>query len=89
MFHSILKISLFCDKENTRNALKLNQNLVFQESLSMFMMPELLPAMLSVEALEDNEVLKVEGVRLFSRICDKRQKTKVELLDEPKKVRLL
>ncbi|KOB75638.1 putative H23L24.5 [Operophtera brumata] len=33
-----------------------------QESLSMFMMPELLPAMLSVEALEDNEVLKVEGV---------------------------
>ncbi|KAJ8734886.1 hypothetical protein PYW08_014136 [Mythimna loreyi] len=57
-----------------------------QESLSMFMMPELLPAMLSVEALEDNEVLKVEGVRLFSRICDKRQKTKVELLDEPKTV---
>ncbi|XP_026726214.1 uncharacterized protein LOC113492759 isoform X5 [Trichoplusia ni] len=57
-----------------------------QESLSMFMMPELLPAMLSVEALEDNEVLKVEGVRLFSRICDKRQKTKVELLDDPKTV---
>nr|XP_049698790.1 uncharacterized protein LOC110371351 isoform X3 [Helicoverpa armigera] len=57
-----------------------------QESLSMFMMPELLPAMLSVEALEDNEVLKVEGVRLFSRICDKRQKTKVELLEEPKTV---
>ncbi|XP_035430092.2 uncharacterized protein LOC118262659 isoform X8 [Spodoptera frugiperda] len=57
-----------------------------QESLSMFMMPELLPAMLSVEALEDNEVLKVEGVRLFSRICDKRQKTKIELLDEPKTV---
>lgn len=52
----------------------------------MFMMPELLPAMLSVEALEDNEVLKVEGVRLFSRICDKRQKTKIELLDEPKTV---
>ncbi|CAG9782888.1 unnamed protein product [Diatraea saccharalis] len=57
-----------------------------QESLSMFMMPELLPAMLSVEALEDNEVLKVEGVRLFSRICDKKQKTKVELLEEPKTV---
>ncbi|KAL0895574.1 hypothetical protein ABMA27_011672 [Loxostege sticticalis] len=57
-----------------------------QESLSMFMMPELLPAMLSVESLEDNEVLKVEGVRMFSRICDKRQKTKVELLDEPKTV---
>lgn len=52
----------------------------------MFMMPELLPAMLSVEALEDNEVLKVEGVRSFSRICDKRQKTKVELLNEPKTV---
>lgn len=57
-----------------------------QESLSMFMMPELLPAMLSVEALEDNEVLKVEGVRMFSRICDKRQKTKIEFLDEPKTV---
>lgn len=53
------------------------------------MMPELLPAMLSVEALEDNEVLKVEGVRTFSRICDKKQKTKVELLHEPKTVTLL
>lgn len=50
------------------------------------MMPELLPAMLSVEALEDNEVLKVEGVRTFSRICDKKQKTKIELLNEPKTV---
>ncbi|XP_046976553.1 uncharacterized protein LOC124542670 isoform X1 [Vanessa cardui] len=57
-----------------------------QESLSMFMMPELLPAMLSVEALEDNEVLKVEGVRMFSRISDKRQKNNVELLDKPKTV---
>ncbi|XP_059049225.1 uncharacterized protein LOC131844374 [Achroia grisella] len=57
-----------------------------QESLSMFMMPELLPAMLSVEALEDNEVLKVEGVRLFSRICDKKHKTNIELLSEPKTV---
>ncbi|XP_053600912.1 uncharacterized protein LOC128669814 isoform X1 [Plodia interpunctella] len=57
-----------------------------QESLSMFMMPELLPVMLSVEALEDNEVLKVEGVRTFSRISEKKQKTKIELLDEPKTV---
>ncbi|XP_031769648.1 uncharacterized protein LOC113523100 isoform X2 [Galleria mellonella] len=57
-----------------------------QESLSMFMMPELLPAMLSVEALEDNEVLKVEGVRMFSRICGKKHKTNVELLSEPKTV---
>lgn len=53
----------------------------------MFMMPELLPAMLSVEALEDNEVLKVEGVRIFSRISDKKQKPNVELLSEPKTVR--
>lgn len=52
----------------------------------MFMMPELLPAMLSVEALEDNEVLKVEGVRMFSRISEKKQKTKIELLDQPKSV---
>ncbi|XP_072935833.1 uncharacterized protein [Epargyreus clarus] len=57
-----------------------------QESLSMFMMPELLPAMLSVEALEDNEVLKVEGVRMFSRISDKKQKPNVELLSEPKTI---
>lgn len=52
----------------------------------MFMMPELLPAMLSVEALEDNEVLKVEGVRMFSRINEKKQKGNIELLEEPKKV---
>lgn len=52
----------------------------------MFMMPELLPTMLSVESLEDNEVLKVEGVRMFSRIGDKKQKTKLEILDEPKTV---
>ncbi|KAG6452676.1 hypothetical protein O3G_MSEX007713 [Manduca sexta] len=57
-----------------------------QESLSMFMMPELLSTMLSVEALEDNEVLKVENVRMFSRIYDKKQKTNVEILEEPKTV---
>ncbi|CAH2068829.1 unnamed protein product, partial [Iphiclides podalirius] len=57
-----------------------------QESLAMFMMPELLPVMLSVEALEDNEVLKAEGVRLFSRISDKKQKANIELLAEPKTV---
>lgn len=54
----------------------------------MFMMPELLPAMLSVEALEDNEILKVEGVRMFSRISDKQQKNNIELLEKPKTVRL-
>lgn len=54
----------------------------------MFMMPELLPAMLSVEALEDNEILKVEGVRMFSRISDKQQKNNIELLEEPKTVRI-
>ncbi|XP_013166960.1 PREDICTED: uncharacterized protein LOC106117277 isoform X1 [Papilio xuthus] len=57
-----------------------------QESLTMFMMPELLPVMLSVESLEDNEVLKAEGVRLFSRISDNRQKPNIELLSEPKTV---
>lgn len=50
------------------------------------MMPELLPAMLSVEALEDNEILKVEGVRMFSKISDKQQKNNIELLEEPKTV---
>ncbi|VVC87957.1 unnamed protein product [Leptidea sinapis] len=57
-----------------------------QESLTMFMMPELLPAMLSVESLEDNEVLKVEGVRMFSRISEKKSKYNIELLEEPKTV---
>lgn len=55
----------------------------------MFMMPELLPAMLSVEALEDNEVLKVEGVRMFSRISDQRQKNHIEFLEKPKTVKLI
>ncbi|KAI8430026.1 hypothetical protein MSG28_000472 [Choristoneura fumiferana] len=54
-----------------------------QESLSMFMMPELLPVMLSVEALEDNEVLKVENVRIFSRISDRKHKSNIEFLEEP------
>ncbi|XP_062528590.1 uncharacterized protein LOC101742248 isoform X3 [Bombyx mori] len=57
-----------------------------QESLSMFMMPELLSTMLSVESLEDNEVIKVEGARMFSRIYDRKQKATLELLEEPKKV---
>ncbi|XP_061710719.1 uncharacterized protein LOC133520355 isoform X1 [Cydia pomonella] len=57
-----------------------------QESLSMFMMPEMLPVILSVEALEDNEVLKVENVRMVSRIPDKKNKSNVELLEEPKPV---
>lgn len=70
------------------HVVKQNVIMFVQESLSMFMMPELLPAMLSVEALEDNEVLKVEGVRTFSRISDKKHKTNVELLDEPKTVRI-
>lgn len=49
----------------------------------MFMMPELLPVMLSVEALEDNEVLKVENVRIFSRISDRKHKSNIEFLEEP------
>ncbi|XP_068628369.1 uncharacterized protein [Battus philenor] len=57
-----------------------------QESLAMLMMPELLPVMLFVEALEDNEVVKAEGVRLFSRISDKKQKPNIEYLPEPKTV---
>ncbi|KAK9299294.1 hypothetical protein QLX08_007647 [Tetragonisca angustula] len=45
--------------------------------------PEMLVAILSVEALEDNEVLIVEGVRHISRINDPRNRAIFEPLPKP------
>lgn len=43
----------------------------------------MLAAILSVEALEDNEVLIVEGVRHVSRIHDPRNRATFEPLSKP------
>lgn len=45
--------------------------------------PEILTAILSVEALEDNEVLIVEGARHVSRINDPKHKAIYESIPEP------
>lgn len=45
--------------------------------------PEMLAAILSVEALEDNEVLIIEGVRHVSRINDPRHKAIFEGISTP------
>lgn len=53
----------------------------------MFTMPELLTLMLSVEALEDNEVVTVHGARQIGRITSpKRSAALFEKLDNPKTV---
>lgn len=53
----------------------------------MFTMPELLTLMLSVEALEDNEVVTVHGARQIGRITSpKRPAALFEKLDNPKTV---
>ncbi|XP_043480627.1 uncharacterized protein LOC122510220 isoform X2 [Leptopilina heterotoma] len=54
-----------------------------QETIYLCTHPELLSAMLSVEALEDNEVLIVEGARHFSRINDPRNRTSFEAISQP------
>ena len=46
-------------------------------------------AILSVEALEDNEVLIVEGVRHISRINDPRNRAIFEPLPKPNVVSIL
>lgn len=45
--------------------------------------PEMLAAILSVEALEDNEVLIIEGVRHMARINDPRHKAIFEGISKP------
>ncbi|XP_020289730.1 uncharacterized protein LOC109857629 isoform X2 [Pseudomyrmex gracilis] len=56
---------------------------VTQETVHVATHPEMLAAMLSVEALEDNEVLIIEGVRHMSRINDPRHKAIFEGILKP------
>lgn len=48
--------------------------------------PEILAALLSVEALEDNEVLIVEGARHISRINDPKHRSTFESISKPNTV---
>nr|XP_033331433.1 uncharacterized protein LOC117223321 isoform X5 [Megalopta genalis] len=56
---------------------------VTQETVHIATHPEMLAAILSVEALEDNEALIVEGVRHVSRINDPRNRATFEALPKP------
>ncbi|XP_059621626.1 uncharacterized protein LOC132265129 [Phlebotomus argentipes] len=57
-----------------------------QESLQFCTVPEVLVALLYVEALEDNETLYVEGGRQVARIIDARGRGIVELFETPREV---
>ncbi|XP_076228660.1 uncharacterized protein LOC116433644 isoform X3 [Nomia melanderi] len=59
---------------------------VTQETVHIATHPEMLAAILSVEALEDNEALIVEGVRHVSRINDPRNRATFEALAKPNTV---
>lgn len=50
------------------------------------MMPDILAILLSVEALEDNEIIAIEGARRFARITDPKQKWRLEILPNPQQV---
>ncbi|CAK9832118.1 Poly(ADP-ribose) glycohydrolase [Anthophora retusa] len=56
---------------------------VTQETVHIATHPEMLAAILSIEALKDNEVLIVEGVRHISRINDPRNRAIFEALAKP------
>lgn len=55
----------------------------------MCCVPDILAIMLSVEAMEDNEIIRIEGARRFSKILDIKQKCRLELLPTPKQVRIM
>ncbi|KAL6429300.1 hypothetical protein ACFW04_008186 [Cataglyphis niger] len=59
---------------------------ITQETIHVATHPEMLAAILSVEALEDNEVLIIEGVRHMSRINDPRHKAIFESISKPNMV---
>lgn len=52
----------------------------------MSIFPEVLPILLYVEALEDNESLLVEDARQIGRIIDPNNKSVFETMTEPNKV---
>lgn len=57
--------------------------------MELFMCPELLSALLFAEALEDNEILLIEGVVQVSRVSNPRQKAIFESLDTPLNVSII
>lgn len=57
-----------------------------QEAILLLTCPELLTALVYVEALEDNEALIVENARQVCKIVDPKNKAFVEYLDEPQLV---
>ncbi|OXU28965.1 hypothetical protein TSAR_015795 [Trichomalopsis sarcophagae] len=56
---------------------------VTQETIQIATHPEMLAVMLSVEALEDNEALIIEGLRHISRIQDPKHRATFEAIPEP------
>ncbi|XP_011496990.1 PREDICTED: uncharacterized protein LOC105361492 [Ceratosolen solmsi marchali] len=59
---------------------------VTQETIQIATHPELLAIILSVEALEDNEALIVEGLRHISRIQDPKHRATFEIIPEPNSI---
>lgn len=59
---------------------------LFLENPQMATHPEILATLLSVEALEDNEVLIIEGARQISRINDPKHRSTFESIAKPKTV---
>lgn len=57
-----------------------------QECLHFSIFPEVLPLLLYVEALEDNETLLIEDARQIGRIIDPQNKSVFETLNTPSKV---
>lgn len=68
-----------CNYMNDRIVIFIYSNILFQVATH----PEMLAAILSVEALEDNEVLIIEGVRHMARINDPRHKAIFEGISKP------
>ncbi|XP_066582543.1 uncharacterized protein [Prorops nasuta] len=59
---------------------------ISQETVHIATHPEMLAAILSVEALEDNEVLIIEGIRHISRINDPNHRAIFESISTPNTV---
>ncbi|XP_044580163.1 uncharacterized protein LOC123262133 isoform X3 [Cotesia glomerata] len=62
------------------------EDAISQETVHIATHPEMLAVILSVEALEDNEVLIVEGARHVSRINNPKQKATFESIPNPNPV---
>lgn len=52
----------------------------------MCTIPELLISLLFIEALEDNEVIRIEGARRFTKVIDIKNTCKLEVIKIPQEV---